>query len=163
MEIDLAKELNALVGDKGRQTALDNALLWLDRAGVVQILRILGRVRDIQPDSSPNCIVASAMHAQKSAGYNGALDDLVYFRERYLKVAAAQDAVRPQFSALESLVQAGDITLEEAHAIRTGDYSKLKLSVDAAGGTAGTAARSPSGTAGPGSGGTPTAGKPKVK
>lgn len=153
MDLDLTKELREFQGDEGRQKALDNALLWLQRSGVIPLLRALGRVRYV-PGPAQDIALMSAMYAHRSMGYHSALDDIVYFREKYLQPVAAADSVKPLFSGLDNLLKSGDITVEEADAIRTGDFSKLKLnSTEPA--TAGT------GSSGAGSARYP--GKPKGK
>ncbi len=70
-----------------------------------------------------------ASQASYSAGYFQALDDLMNFRENILDAGQISTKTpEADYGALQTLVDSGEITKEEADALRTGstpDYSKF--------------------------------------
>lgn len=91
---------------------------------VLEALRERGRVVNL----GGRAVHEVALEAARSAGYNEALDDLVYFKERFIDTAIVLDQVPMDFSALANLVKSGVLTQEEADAIRQGkqpNYDKF--------------------------------------
>lgn len=108
---------------KENKEAFDNflrSLSTLYSTGVLELLRERGRVRPIS-DSNPNYVEAQAARANWSMGYNQALDELMYFREIFLNTPVMAGSRAPiDFGATEKAIENGDLTLEEAEALRDG-------------------------------------------
>lgn len=89
----------------------------LVRSGVLQFLREKGKPRLIQ-DGANREVLAS--HAAWSAGYAEALEDLEYFKEKYVDTEQRPVSIRRDFGSLSAAVRAGDLTEEEAQEILNG-------------------------------------------
>ena len=94
----------------------NDAMIKLRDSGVLEILKERGRVMPIS-SATPNYVDVQAASANQSIGYNQALDDLYYFRETFLEPKNETQA-RFDFGALDRAVAKGDMTKEEADAIR---------------------------------------------
>lgn len=94
----------------------NDAMIKLRDSGVIDVLRERGRVLPISV-ASPNYVDVQAAAANQSIGYNQCLDDLYFFRETFLTPEVQQKA-RADFGALERAVTRGDMTKEEADALR---------------------------------------------
>lgn len=93
------------------------SLSTLHSTGVIEMLREHGRVKTI-PETSSNYVAAQAQQAAWSAGYNRALDELVYFRQLYLDAPNVTQPTSPSFGSLRRAQESGDLTEEEVYAIR---------------------------------------------
>ena len=109
-------KLETLKKNPGLYADYTHALSYLHNSGVLDILRELGRVQKV-PEDSPNYIAATAAQAEHSRGYNDALDDIVYFRERYLDPIPVT-APPMDFDSINRALKAGDLTEEEASELR---------------------------------------------
>jgi len=98
--------------------SIETAVSMLYRAGVFEFLRERAAPSVIDDGESVN---KSATTAHFSAGFNACLTELLNFREIYLTVDP-HSPVRANidFGAIEQAIKNGDLTEEEAHAIRTG-------------------------------------------
>lgn len=99
-------------------------------SGIFNFLREKGKAR-IPSDGGTN-IQMLATQAARSAGYNEALDDLFYFVQIHFEDKSPK---QPDISlvGVEMALAKGDITEEEADAIRDGrdpDYSKYTRAKD---------------------------------
>jgi hypothetical protein len=92
-------------------------------SGVFEALRENGRIGPVSPES-PNYVEYQAAVANWSIGFNTALDQLLNFRELFLEVPEAGINPAMDFGGLDLAVEKGDLTKEEADAIRAG----IKLS-----------------------------------
>lgn len=94
----------------------------------------------------------AAASAANASGYNAALDDLVLFQERYL-TQQVTGKLEMNYGSVETALQLGDITKEEADAIRSGEsvnYEALQRKLNPP-----TSAAKSKSDSGPGHGGTP--------
>jgi len=95
------------------------ALSTLYSTGVLELLRERGRVRPIS-ENGPNYVAAQAARANWSMGYNAALDELIHFKEIFLNTPAGDNRAPIDFGATERAILNGDLTLEEAEALKHG-------------------------------------------
>ena len=96
------------------------ALSTLHSTGVLEFLRERGRVRPV-PENSPNYLQLMAARSSLSAGYNQALDELIWFKDLFLGQPVSEgNRVPMDFGSMEKAVESGDLTLEEAEALRNG-------------------------------------------
>lgn len=93
--------------------------LW--QSGVFDILRDIGRTPPIPPES-PNYTQLQATMYAWSLGYNQALDDLYYFKEKFLDTSTKQ-SVSPDYGGLAEALRKGDLTQEEIDGLRSNTYS----------------------------------------
>ena len=91
----------------------------LYQSGVFEFLRENGRIFPVSPEV-PNYVDYQAAIANWSVGYNTALDHLLRFRETFLEAKVDASDMQADFGALERAVENGDLTKEEADAIRSG-------------------------------------------
>lgn len=96
------------------------ALSTLHSTGVIEMLRERGQVRPTA-ENSPNYQAAQAAKANWSLGFNRAIDELIYFRDLFLSDNTTNTQPPPEFGSLERAVEVGDLTEEEANAIRNND------------------------------------------
>lgn len=90
---------------------------YLFQSGVFEALRENGRVSPVSPELQ-NYEQYQAAIANWSLGYNTAIDQLLYFRELFLDAQPNLSAVKMDFGALDLAVSKGDLTKDEADAIR---------------------------------------------
>lgn len=95
------------------------AISALKASGVIRALRDKARPETV-PATSENCVAAQAFEAQKAIGYNNALDDLIYFADRYLKSTQKTDAPSLNYGANMAVLESGDLTKEELNAVISG-------------------------------------------
>jgi hypothetical protein len=99
-------------------TGLSN--LW--QSGIFEVLRDIGKVPPVTPEN-PNYVALQATMYAWSLGYNQALDDLVYFKEKFLDVDRSRQRINPDFGGLDEALKKGDLTQEEINGIRGEQYS----------------------------------------
>lgn len=105
-----------LIGNKEQtllilQGSVDN----LDTVGVIDYLRAKGNIQLFDPNSKAR---EQAAKAAFSAGYHEALDDLVYFVQRFIRPgeeAASAHLPNLDYGASRKLIDEGRITQEEAN------------------------------------------------
>lgn len=105
-----------LIGNKEQtllilQGSVDN----LDTVGVIDYLRAKGNIQLFDPNSKAR---EQAAKAAFSAGYHEALDDLIYFVQRFIRPGEeAANARLPNldYGASKKLLNEGRITPEEAN------------------------------------------------
>ena len=95
------------------------ALSTIYSTGVLEMLRERGRVR-LALDSSPNYTEVQSVRAAWSAGYNQALDELVYFRELFMSTADSGKGASMDFGSMEKTLQNGDLEPSEIEALQHG-------------------------------------------
>lgn len=110
--------LEKLRGSAALLKMYNDGMIGLRDSGVLEILKERARCAVI-PAATPNYVDVQAAAANQSIGYARALDELYYFRELFLETEQRQQA-RADFGSLDFAVSRGDITQEEADAIRTG-------------------------------------------
>lgn len=93
-------------------------------SGIVDFLREKAKCR-----FAPNLeLHSTALEGARSAGYQEALEDIFEFADRYLTpTLGAEGTPKMEFGALDALIESGDLTKEEADAIRRDtpvDYSQ---------------------------------------
>lgn len=103
--------------DSGFLSNYTRAMSLLDSTKIFEFLRDRGKVQYVSP-ASPNYAMELAAQAEHSRGYNEALDDLLQFREKFLDTSASTMPPR-DYGAIDRALQAGDLTEEEADAIRS--------------------------------------------
>ena len=103
----------ALVKDTHRLTLLDNALSILSSINIFGVLLDIASERNA-PNPSADIIPTAALRAAWHDGYVQALQDLYYFRDRYVPTAVGSESKpRPTFGAAEKLFKEGEITEDE--------------------------------------------------
>lgn len=103
----------------------------LAQAGVITFLRENGVPIITDGGESIN---KAAIAAAASAGYNKCLDDLLNFKERFILIKENISGATPDYGATQAAIQRGDISKEEADAIRSNqqfDYTKHTASTKA--------------------------------
>lgn len=96
----------------------------------MEYLRDAGRVPTIAANT-PNYDEVQKYVAAQSIGFNYALDLLIYFREIVLDVAK-KEVPKMDFGGIDKALRDGDLTKEEADAIRNGQpIPSLKSESDA--------------------------------
>lgn len=88
----------------------------LYRSRILEVVRAVGRPRMVKLGESQAVMAAQAAW---SAGFNEALDVLLNFKELFLDIKEAPEALRMDFGGVDYAVKRGDITTEEADAIRS--------------------------------------------
>jgi len=97
----------------------------LYQSGVFDFLRDNGRVVQVSPEL-PNYVDYQAGIANWSAGYQAAIDHILYFKELFLE-PLKREIPEMTFGSYENALNKGDLTEEEADAIKRGatvDYSE---------------------------------------
>lgn len=119
MNIDT--KLKLMLENPGFGKAYNEAVNTLEALGVLGVLRELAKVKQVN-ETHPNFIAAQASQASQSLGYNNALDDLIYFQERYVVVQPTVNpaAVPMDFGGINIALLNGTITEEEANEYRSG-------------------------------------------
>lgn len=110
----IVKEIERIRGNVNAVNAYRTGLKALFDSGIIDALRMLGRPA-IRSDSDHTHMAAQGA---MSAGWNNCLDTLLYFEEKYLSEIQETPNVQMDFGALESALKNGDISEEEAYAIR---------------------------------------------
>ena len=90
---------------------------FIYRSGLLTALKEFGRPVVGRNDS----VTAQAYEAARAYGYQQCLDDLLYFRERYID-NQPEIKVKADYGGLDLAVERGDITEGERDAIRNGKY-----------------------------------------
>ena len=103
----MSKELELLRQDGRAVAALRTAIDEMNRYGVFNFLRSVGRPRVINEGKDPN---ASAHQGSWSAGYNDALEDIINLEEKFLARADVK-GLPAMFGAASKL--RGEFTQEE--------------------------------------------------
>ena len=109
----LAKKAEALGFNMEAYTRGMSLLL---QSRVFELLRENGRIFPVSPDA-PNYLEYQASIANWSIGYNTALDHLLGFRD-LLDAAIPEQKPLADFGAMDKTVKEGNLTKEEADAIR---------------------------------------------
>lgn len=108
---------------------VDTAVGTLIQSGVMTFLREKAAPVILDGGESIN---KAAILAAMSAGYNSCLDDLLNFKERFIVERAVITSSAPDYGATETIIERGDLTKEEADAIRASkqfDHTKHTESV----------------------------------
>lgn len=93
------------------------ALSTLYNTGVYEFLRESGRVRPVA-QNGPNYSEMQAAQYNWSLGFQHCLDQLFYFKEIYLTPPDMTKRTEPDYGSIDEAVEAGDLTKEEADALR---------------------------------------------
>lgn len=80
---------------------------FLRKSGIFALLRQFAR--PFSPDNGANPYIA-ARAAAYSEGYNAALDDLLYFEEKYLTLGTNSKGIVADFGGLALALRKGDLT-----------------------------------------------------
>jgi hypothetical protein len=113
----ILSKLMAFKENEAQLSAYINGMSLLWQSGVLDILRDNGRVGPVSPDS-PNYVAYQAALANWSVGFNLALDQLIYFREIFIEPDRSKEKIPMDFGGLDAAVEKGDLTQEEADAVR---------------------------------------------
>lgn len=89
----------------------------LYQSGIFEALRENGRVSPANPETQ-HYVEYQAAIANFSIGYNAALDDLLYFREKYMQNDEFLKNLKMDFGGLKAAVDSGDLTEDEANELR---------------------------------------------
>lgn len=111
------KEIERLKGNPSLVEAYRIGMNSLFTAGITDALRALGR--PIRRKEGADAI-QMASEASWSAGWNDCLENLLYFQELHLGGTLETPNVKMDFGSLQKALQSGDLTQEEADAIRSG-------------------------------------------
>jgi hypothetical protein len=116
------REIQVLLGDQGREDLYLDGLRKLFDSGVITALRAIGRPQRVARGTS---LETMASEGSYSAGFNDAIDCLLYFKELYLDRSKPEFSMpRLGFGALEELLARGDISKDESDAIKRGEPVK---------------------------------------
>ena len=120
--MNLKSRLEELKQSPGFLQLYTTAMQQLYSTGIFTILNELGKIPFVPPNT-PNYTAVMQTAAAESFGYNQCLDDLLDFRIRYLEDKPKTDSqgTLAFAKALETEVEAGNLTREEADAIRHGN------------------------------------------
>lgn len=116
----LSKRLEFIKENPALLANYSQALSLLMQSGVIDVLREVGRVRFI-PVDTPNYSQVLANEMQYSLGFNDALSNLEFFVERYINPTYEGKQTVLDFGAIDRALESGDLTKEEADAIRAGN------------------------------------------
>lgn len=97
---------------------LQESLDALDRAAVIPFLRAKGQIQLFNPADQPH---EQAAKAAFCAGYQEALDDIMYFVQRFIipgEEAARMRVPNLDYGATNKLIREGRITSQEAEMMR---------------------------------------------
>ena len=123
------------IRDNGEFLSLFNqGMSFLYRSGVFDFLRENGRIFPVSPEV-PNYVDYQAAIANWSVGYNTAIDHLLNFRETFLEAPTDVSDIQADFGALDRAVINGDLTKEEADAIRSGKSIPVPNAITTGGGS----------------------------
>lgn len=111
----ILRELERIKGNDALTGLYLEGISKLFQSGVIDCLRALGQPTRIALGKDINVM---ASEASSSAGWNACLNALLYFQEMYLTDSQEQESPRMDFNSIQKLVDQGDITKEEADAIR---------------------------------------------
>lgn len=111
----IPKSLERLRQNASIVPIVDTAVGTLIQSGVMTFLREKAAPVIIDGGESIN---KAAILAAMSAGYNACLDDLLNFKERFIVEREVVTSSAPDYGATEAIVERGDLTKEEADAIR---------------------------------------------
>lgn len=103
----MSKELELLKQDSRAVSALRTAIDEMNRYGIFNFLRSVGRPRVVNEGKDVN---ANAHQGSWSVGYNDALEDILHLEERYLARAEVKN-LPAMFGAASKL--RGEFTEEE--------------------------------------------------
>lgn len=110
----LDKELKILRETPGLITAYLDAMSALQRTGIISFLRAWGRVSY----GRKSTVEEVALEGARAAGFQECLDLLFNFEEKFLRPTPTMNAVPVDYGGLTQAVRKGDLTKEEADAIR---------------------------------------------
>lgn len=111
------REVDRIAGNPNAIEAYRAGINSLFQAGVIDALRALGRPLRRKEGADH---IQMASEASWSVGWNDCLDTLLYFAERHLNTEEEKPNVRMDFGSIDKAVLSGDLTKEEADAIRRG-------------------------------------------
>src|SRR6185369_10641653 len=110
----MIKELERIKGNPNVVNAYRTGMNALFQAGIIDVLRVLGRPRILT--KTPELM---ALEGARSSGWNDCIDALLYFEENYLEsVETGITPVKMDFGSIDTALKSGDLTEEEADAIR---------------------------------------------
>lgn len=98
---------------------------------LLSALHNTGLINFLRKGAVPHLIYnqeAGALECARAAGYNEALDDILYFREKYLEEQKPATRKAPDYGGMSVLEEEGRLTVEELNAIRRGerpDYAAI--------------------------------------
>lgn len=124
----LNKKLEILRKNDSFLHQFNTGMSSLFQSGVFDVLREIGKCRILELGANAQVL---ATQAARSAGYNEALDDLMYFRETYFEKDNAVPTPPAEYGGLDAALLRGDLEKEEADAIRLGknlspaDYASI--------------------------------------
>lgn len=109
--IDVANvELDRFRKDQQATRMYTDGKNLLKASGLFNLLRQFGRPYSIQGGAN---VYQSAHAAAHSEGYNKALDDLMYFEEKYLAETLGARPVVADFGGRALALSKGDLTMED--------------------------------------------------
>lgn len=113
----IEKIFRDIKGDPVFLAVFNEGMSLLYRTRIFEFLRERGRAQAVEHGQDPQ---AMAYQAARSIGYNQAIEDLFYFREKFLDPSNSVDNVKIDFGGSENAVASGDLTKEELDAIQSG-------------------------------------------
>lgn len=122
--MDITKRLDELRRSDSFLTMYTQAMSLLSQSGILEVMREMSRCKPASTETG-NYLYEQLTNAGFSMGYASALDDLMYFRDKYL-LPIVRENPEPEYGAFTIAVAKGDLTEEEVNAIRAGqpiDYS----------------------------------------
>lgn len=116
--------IERLQKDENFSAKFTQGLSTLIQSGLFDVLREQAKVRQVNAKNGA-LLHELAAEAQRSYGYNQCLDDLFYFREKFLQ---SGESLVPQigYGSLSRAKESGDLEPEEIDAIRSGNTHALK-------------------------------------
>lgn len=109
--------------ETSRLTLLDNALSILSSINFFGVMLDLGSERS-KPTPTEDIVHTSAQRAAWHDGYVQALEDMYYFRERYVS-EGINIKPRPNFGAADKLLKEGEITEDEYRELTESEQQRI--------------------------------------
>lgn len=118
-----AKKLEEIQSQGTVLKSLYDALTLLQDIGLLDFLKARSTIQ-VMPDADNHQALATL--AAWKGGYSECINDLILFRERYLKDFKPENVPLRDYGALKNAVERGELTKEEADAIQSGQLNKLE-------------------------------------
>lgn len=95
----------------------DQGIALLRRSGIFDFLRTFARPFIVDAGKD---IASAASQASHSNGYHNALDDLIYFKQLYIKPEESRRNIRLDFGGIKTAIAKGDLLESEIYGKPTG-------------------------------------------
>ena len=108
---EFEQKIKEFIAISGNLSLLYTGIDALRRSSVLDIL--IEKAKPTPVEGYPNFSEAAVASMYRSIGYNQALEDLLYFKERYLDTLYETTVPEADFGARAALIASGEFTKEE--------------------------------------------------